>query len=201
MVAQLDRVTDYESVGRGFESLPSHQERPEHVVFWSFFFCAWKGLEQHGRAAGEANNSPVGCCLVRGDHRPGMSAVEPELCSGLSFLCVEGTRTARPSHRRGKQQPGGLLFSVRGSPSRNVYRGSCGSKDFMAFCFVSHGCTVFARSVFSMSDYVGRCIALQSVPFFASGEQCQAEVCLHFRVGTLQQFQKSRHRDKGYASA
>ena len=59
------------------------------------------------------------------------------------------------------------------------------SKDFMAFCFVSHGCTVFARSVFSMSDYVGRCIALQSVPFFASGEQCQAELCLHFRVGML----------------
>ena len=25
LVAQLDRVTDYESVGRGFESLPSHQ--------------------------------------------------------------------------------------------------------------------------------------------------------------------------------
>ena len=33
------------------------------------------------------------------------------------------------------------------------------------FCFVSHGCTVFARSVFSMSDDVGHCIALQSVPF------------------------------------
>ena len=32
-----------------------------------------------------------------------------------------------------------------------------------------------------MSDDVGRCIALQSVPFFASGEQCQAEFCLHFR--------------------
>ena len=75
LVAQLDRVTDYESVGRGFESLPSHQERPEHNVFWSFFFCAWKGLEQHGRAAGETNNSPVGCCLVRGDHRLGMSPV------------------------------------------------------------------------------------------------------------------------------
>ena len=61
------------------------------------------------------------------------------------------------------------------------------SKDFMAFLFCKpwlHGfCTVFARSVFSMSDYVGRCIALQSVPFFASGEQCQAELCLHFRVG------------------
>ena len=25
LVAQLDRVTDYESVGRGFESHPSHQ--------------------------------------------------------------------------------------------------------------------------------------------------------------------------------
>ena len=61
------------------------------------------------------------------------------------------------------------------------------SKDFMAFLFCKpwvHGfCTVFARSVFSMSDDVGRCIALQSVPFFASGEQCQAELCLHFRGG------------------
>ena len=49
------------------------------------------------------------------------------------------------------------------------------SKDFMAFLFYKpwlHGfCTVFARSVLSVSDYVGRCIALQSVPFFASGEQ------------------------------
>ena len=25
-VAQLDRVTDYESVGRGFESLPAYQQ-------------------------------------------------------------------------------------------------------------------------------------------------------------------------------
>ena len=29
----------YESVGRGFESLPSHQENPEHIVFWVFFLC------------------------------------------------------------------------------------------------------------------------------------------------------------------
>ena len=77
------------------------------------------------------------------------------------------------------------------------------SKDFMAFLFCKpwvHGfCTVSARSVFSMSDDVGRCIALQSVPFFASGEQCQAQLCLHFRVGILQQFQKSRHGDGGFA--
>ena len=78
------------------------------------------------------------------------------------------------------------------------------SKDFMAFLFCKpwvHGfCTVFARSVFSMSDDVGRCIALQSVPFFASGEQCQAELYLHFRVGILEQFQKSCHGDGGFAS-
>ena len=77
------------------------------------------------------------------------------------------------------------------------------SKDFMAFLFCKpwlHGfCTVFARSVLSMSDYVGRCIALQSVPFFASGEQGQAKLCLHFRVGILEQFQKSRHGDGGFA--
>ena len=75
------------------------------------------------------------------------------------------------------------------------------SKDFMAFLFCKpwvHGfCTVFARSVFSMSDYVGRCIALQSVPFFASGEQCYAHLCLHFRVGILEQLQQSRHGDGG----
>ena len=67
------------------------------------------------------------------------------------------------------------------------------------FCFVSHECTVSARSVLSMSDYVGRCIALQSVPFLASGEQCQAQLCLHFQVGILAQFQKSRHGDGGFA--
>lgn len=56
-----------------------------------------------------------------------------------------------------------------------------------------------ARLVLSMSDDVGRCIALQSVPFFASGEQCQAELCLHFRVGILEQFQQSCHGDGGFA--
>ena len=70
------------------------------------------------------------------------------------------------------------------------------SKDFMAFLFCKPWA---ARSVLSVSDDVGRCIALQSVPFFASGEQCQAELCLHFRVGILEQFQKSCHGDGGFA--
>ena len=32
-----------------------------------------QGLEQHGRAAGGAANTPVGCLLVRGFQRSGMS--------------------------------------------------------------------------------------------------------------------------------
>ncbi len=35
-VAQLDRVTGYEPVGRGFESLPAyHKKRAERLFFWS----------------------------------------------------------------------------------------------------------------------------------------------------------------------
>ena len=37
-VAQLDRVTDYESVGRGFESLsPYHVKKPRIERFQAFF--------------------------------------------------------------------------------------------------------------------------------------------------------------------
>ena len=42
-VAQLDRVTGYEPVGRGFESLLAHQsfsiltkENPQHIKMWTF---------------------------------------------------------------------------------------------------------------------------------------------------------------------
>ena len=40
-VAQLDRVSDYESEGRGFESLPAHQEKPRsnEKFFVVFLFC------------------------------------------------------------------------------------------------------------------------------------------------------------------
>ena len=38
-----------------------------------FFVMGQPGLEQHGTAMGGANNSPVGCCLVRGSQRIGMS--------------------------------------------------------------------------------------------------------------------------------
>ena len=42
-VAQLDRVTGYEPVGRGFESLLAHQsfsiltkENPQYIKMWTF---------------------------------------------------------------------------------------------------------------------------------------------------------------------
>ena len=37
-VAQLDRVSDYESEGRGFESLPAHQG---HLRLQVTFFCLY----------------------------------------------------------------------------------------------------------------------------------------------------------------
>ena len=41
----------YESVGRGFESLPSHQENQYTLCAgFSFLFARWKGLEQGGGA-------------------------------------------------------------------------------------------------------------------------------------------------------
>ena len=123
----------YESVGRGFESLPSHQEKPVHIVCWFFFFvCAMEGARTGRRRIAPQAISPVGCCLARGFQRVGMSTVEA-VNRKISWL----------------------------------------------FCFSGRECTVFARWVLSMSDDVGRCIALQSVPFFCfcalsgcgSGEQ------------------------------
>ena len=125
LVAQLDRVTDYESVGRGFESLPSHQEKPVHIVCWFSFYINDGRDSNRAAAHSAASKATVRLCLARGFQRVGMSTVEA-VDRKISWL----------------------------------------------FCFVSHGCTVSARSVFSMSDDVGHCIALQSVPFFASGEQC-----------------------------
>ena len=47
-VAQLDRVTDYESVGRGFESLLAYQSRIIRTLSqWekgSDYFCFWEDI-------------------------------------------------------------------------------------------------------------------------------------------------------------
>ena len=47
------------------------------------------GREQHGHAAGVANNSPVGCCLVRGFQRLGMSTG----MTTVSWWTVQGSNS------------------------------------------------------------------------------------------------------------
>ena len=63
-----------------------------------------------------------------------------------------------------------------------------------------HGqCTVFARSTFSWESSAWAGIALKCVVNFASGQQCQTELCLYFRAGVLQKFQQSSYRDGRFA--
>ena len=112
-------------------------------------------------------------------------------CVLVFLFCLRDGRGSNKAaaHSAASNQPSGLLLSLRVPTRRNVYRGSCNRKISWLFCFSGHECTVFARLVLSMSDDVGRCIALQSVPFFASGEQGQAELCLA-RLRTFAQMQK-----------
>ena len=117
------------------------------------------------------------------------------------FVCtMEGARTRRRRTAPQAISPVGCCLACGSQWLGMSTVEAVDRKISWLFCFISHGCTVSARWVLSMSDDVGRCIALQSVPFFASGEQCQAQLCLHFRVGILEQFQKSRHGDGGFAT-
>ena len=52
------------------ENAPPQKSR---VIRPGIFCVGGTGREQHGHAAGVVNNSPVGCCLVRGSQRLGMS--------------------------------------------------------------------------------------------------------------------------------
>ena len=52
LVAQLDRVFDYESKGRGFESRRAHHERSAEKCFFSLCFKALSDLETFGKLTG-----------------------------------------------------------------------------------------------------------------------------------------------------
>ena len=45
LVAQLDRVSDYESEGQGFESLPARQKKTSVKTDVFFVLCQYEGLE------------------------------------------------------------------------------------------------------------------------------------------------------------
>ena len=58
------------------------------------------------------------------------------MCTGFSFCLHDGRDSNKAAaHSAASNQPSGLLLSLRVPTARNVYCGSCGSKDFMAFLF------------------------------------------------------------------
>ena len=66
----------------------------------------------------------------------------------LVFLfCLRDGRGSNraAAHSAASNQPSGLLLSPRVPTRRNVYRGSCKSKDFMAFLFFWQGLHTFAH--------------------------------------------------------
>ena len=108
----------YESVGRGFESLPSHQEKPEHVCVLVFLFVSTMEWARTGRrrAAPQAI-SPVGCCLARGSQRLGMSTVgdyRTHLCTGFFIWSSAGFEQQRsrppPAAETGRRGWGSAPF-------------------------------------------------------------------------------------------
>ena len=141
----------------------SHQEKPVHNVCWFFFFvCAMEGARTGRRRIAPQAISPVQQRRPQPAAETGRSCWDRVLifqspAKGAAEKSANATRCCCLA--RGSQRVG---MSTVEAVNRKIS---------WLFCFVSHGCTVFARSVFSMSDDVGRCIALQSVPFFASGEQ------------------------------
>ena len=151
-------------------------------------------FEEAAQAASKGNGSDLDCFTA-----PRKTSTRCVLV--FLFVCtMEGARTRRRRTAPQAISPVGCCLACGSQRLGMSTVEAMDRKISRLFCFISHGCTVFARSVLSMSDDVGRCIALQSVPFFASGEQCQAQLCLHFRVGILEQFQQSRHGDGEFAT-
>ena len=69
------------------------------------------GLEQHGTAAGGATNTPVGCLLVRGSQRLGMSTKKDAARPfGLgTFFVVGGTGREPERAKAGYHYGSGIL--------------------------------------------------------------------------------------------
>ena len=120
----------YESVGRGFESLPSHQEKPVHIVCWFFFFFCLRDGRGSNRAA---------------------------------------------AHSAAGNQPSGLLLSPQVPTRRNVYRGSCKSKDFMDFLFFWQSLHTFAHLLHTLQKAMNSLHRLHSVYFAAQKREFYAK--------------------------
>ena len=127
----------YESVGRGFESLPSHQEKPEHIGVLVFLFvCTMEGARTRRRRTAPQAISPVGCCLELRVAAPSIRLVPwvaLASCWPLPQQLLLASATGR-SRRCCRSQ--WLGMSTVEAVDRKIS---------WLFCFVSHGCTVSAR--------------------------------------------------------
>ena len=151
-VAQLDRVTDYESVGQGFESLPAYQN--EHLrVFVLFLFS---GLEDSksdtpgGRVSGDGSTEPHLCFRPFPDENANESLPAyqknryPIRDNGFSYM-LGGTRKDGRA-KRGKKVSGGHFFSPWESPLiSGRIRYGCGPKSSILHAPKSNtfGCSFF----------------------------------------------------------
>ena len=78
-VAQLDRVTDYESVGRGFESLPAYQRRIIRTLSqWekgSDYFCFWEDITDKMISCEFNIEQPVSKLNITFNHKDGAQII------------------------------------------------------------------------------------------------------------------------------
>ena len=92
-VAQLDRVSDYESEGRGFESLPAHQECLAEMQ--GILFCH-KGGRRSLPGAGMGRHLPLGQTVPAGRV---LCAGVPTICPACSFVNDVRPRKTRESSK------------------------------------------------------------------------------------------------------
>ena len=122
----------YESVGRGFESLPSHQEKPVHIVCWFFFFvCAMEGARTGRRRIAPQAISPVQ------QRRPQPAAETGRSCWGRVLIFqspAKGlqknpqTQPVRPCTAGQAISPAGCCL-VRGSHESGMSTGTSAADD------------------------------------------------------------------------
>ena len=120
------------------------------------------GREQRGHAAGVANNSPVGCCLVRGFQRLGMSTkkdvTDPSVWGFLS------SKRAKAGYHHGD---GSLPFALRGQVRfvrtwSTPYMAALGA--IAAYVRTGRACTPLARC--NTLDFVPKSVCQGAAPLW-----------------------------------
>ena len=96
-------------------------------------------FEEAAQAASKENGSDLDCFTA-----PRKTSTH---CVLVFLFCLRDGRGSNraAAHSAASNQPSGLLLSPRVPTRRNVYRGSCKSKDFMAFLFFWQGLHTFAH--------------------------------------------------------